>query len=212
MLILHYFPSWIWDINGGKKTQQEKEWKYSKIIIFFSATSLQLAIFNNVLPRKEQNTSRDGSGLIEYVFYCTLASYIDWNKTDFSLSLQSPLYQFHLKPDRWGFFGSKKHFCAFHGLPLLLLTISISVFHYTKVYRCLILPNVNTVLLTRLTSLLHLNQPCWLASFSKLKRKKKRQGRLLQASFWGCLQLCSLQNTNKGNFYILTSPAIHVSV
>lgn len=55
----------------------QQEWKYSKIIIFFSATSLQLAIFNNALPRKEQNTSRDGSGLIEYVFYCTLASYID---------------------------------------------------------------------------------------------------------------------------------------
>jgi len=55
MLILHYSSSWIWDTNERKERMEVQQ-----NIFFPSTTSLQLAVFNYVLPRKEQNTSRGG--------------------------------------------------------------------------------------------------------------------------------------------------------
>lgn len=197
--------------------KEKKEWKYSKI--FFFPQPHRYSWLYSIMSFRERNKIQaegGGSGLIESIFYWRCASYTDGNITDFSPSLLSPLFQFCLKPDSWDVFWK---LCAFHSLPSSSFPVSISAFLYSKVYRCLIVPNVNTVLLTSLTSLLHLNQPCCCSAaklmkfiaFSKLKKKKKWQGRHLQASFWGCLQLCSHWNANRGNSHILTLPAIHIS-
>lgn len=158
--------------------KEKKEWKCSKI--FFFPQPHRYSWLYSIMSFRERNKiqAEGGSGLIESIFYWRCASYTGGNITDFSPSLLSPLFQFCLKPDSWDVFWK---LCAFHSLPSSSFPVSISAFLYSKVYRCLIVPNVNTVLLTSLTSLLHLNQPCCCSAaklmkfiaFSKLKKKKK---------------------------------------
>lgn len=159
--------------------KEKKEWKCSKI--FFFPQPHRYSWLYSIMSFRERNKiqAEGGSGLIESIFYWRCASYTGGNITDFSPSLLSPLFQFCLKPDSWDVFWK---LCAFHSLPSSSFPVSISAFLYSKVYRCLIVPNVNTVLLTSLTSLLHLNQPCCCSAaklmkfiaFSKLKKKKKK--------------------------------------